>query len=61
MDGRLDDWKNADWAKIDDRSRAASSICGDMLYVAYHIDYEYHLENSPDSLDSLFKAARPWT
>jgi hypothetical protein len=55
VDGKLDDWKGADWAKIDDRSRAAVCVSGDKLYVAYHIDYEYRLENSPDSLDSLFK------
>ena len=55
VDGKLGDWKDADWAKIDDRSRAAVCVSGDKLYVAYHIDHEYRLENSPDSLDSLFK------
>lgn len=55
VDGKLDDWKAADWATIDDRSRAAVGISGNTLYVAYHMDYEYRLENSPDSLDSLFK------
>jgi hypothetical protein len=55
VDGKVDDWKDADWAKIDDRSRAAVCISGDTLYVAYHMDYQYQLENSPDSLDSLFK------
>ena len=28
---------------------------GDTLYVAYHVDYQYPLENSADSLDTIFK------
>ena len=55
VNGKSDDWKDADWVKIDDRARAAICVSGDRLYVAYHMDYEYRLENSPDSLDSLFK------
>ena len=55
VDGKLEDWEGADWAKIDEHSRAAVCVSGDKLYVAYHIDYEHRLENSPNSLDSLFK------
>ena len=55
VDGKLDDWKDAEWAQIDKRSKAAACVSGDRLYVAYHLEYDYRLENSPDSMDNLFK------
>ena len=55
VDGKLGDWKDAEWVQIDKRSKAAVCISGDRLYVAYHLDYDYRLENSPDSLENIFK------
>lgn len=55
VDGNLDDWKDAQWVDIDNRTRAAVCICGNTLYAAFHMEYEYRLESSPDSLDTLFK------
>ena len=61
MDGKLDDWRMPTGRTIDKRSRAAVCVSGERLYVAYHIDYDYRLENSPDRWITSSRADRLWT
>jgi hypothetical protein len=55
VDGKLDDWKDAQWAKVDDKVEAAMAVAGDKLYVAYRGSDGDFLVNQPQSLPLLFK------
>jgi len=68
VDGKLDDWAGAQWAKIDERfvqvgdwgrrkvaTEAALAVSGDRLYVALKTDNAKALDNSRESPQSLFR------
>jgi len=68
VDGKLDDWANADWATIDVRSQSqgdwgradlktegALAVSGDRLYAAFKTGNGGLLNNSGDNLPNLFK------
>lgn len=55
MDGLLDEWENASWAKLDDKAEAAVMIAGDRLYAAWRTRDRNLLENSGESVPMLFK------
>ncbi|MCK6487817.1 MAG: hypothetical protein L6R48_05645 [Planctomycetes bacterium] len=69
VDGRLDDWKGAEWATIDVRRRqtgdwssveeritGAVRISGDRLYVAWRTADAHLLKNSAATWQTLFKS-----
>lgn len=47
VDGKLGDWQDASWVKVDDRLniRGAMAVCGDTLYVAWDIGTPDLLKN----------------
>lgn len=55
VDGKLDDWAEADWVQLDAKTTAAALIAGDTLYLAYKTGYKDLLNNKPESLPLLFK------
>ncbi len=68
VDGKLNDWADADWAVIDQRTTqvgdwghhkaitsAALAVAGDRLYAAFKTDEPKLLDNAGDSLPMLFK------
>jgi len=68
VDGKLDDWADANWVTIDTRRRqtgdwgsveeratAAMSAAGDRLYLAYRTNERDFLRNSGESKQMLFK------
>lgn len=58
VDGKLDDWRGANWVTIDTRmtqTQAAIAISGDRLYAAFKTDDPNLLNNSGETLQNLFK------
>ncbi|HCE46959.1 MAG TPA: hypothetical protein DET40_25715 [Lentisphaeria bacterium] len=69
VDGKLDDWKESDWASIDKRGtaanfnsnskpydvQAAAMISGDRLYVAYRTGDKDLLRNTGEKINAIFK------
>ena len=68
VDGKADDWKDAQWVTIDTRdihignwgrkkstTRAAMALYSDRLYVAVQTDGKDLLRNSGESMQNLFK------
>jgi hypothetical protein len=68
VDGKLDDWADADWAMIDsrrqqtgdwsskeDRITGAVAVSGDRLYAAWHTGDPDLLRNSGETWQTLFK------
>ncbi len=70
VDGKLDDWANAQWATVDTKwvgglggwgneqnsIEAALKISGERLYAAFKTDDANLLQNKPDNLNTLFKS-----
>jgi hypothetical protein len=69
VDGKLDDWKGAEWAIVDKRGvaaffnsnskpydvKAALRVAGERLYAAYHTGDKDLLRNSGETPNALFK------
>ena len=68
VDGKLDDWKDAAWLKIDERTvqvgdwgkrkvvtAASIRVAGDRLFIALKTDRPDLLKNSGEALQNLFK------
>lgn len=58
VDGKLDDWRKANWVTIDTRMmqiEGAIAISGDRLYAAFKTNDSNLLNNSGESLQNLFK------
>ena len=70
VDGKIDDWKDAQWAVVDTKwvgglggwggeqnsVEAAVKISGDHLFAAFVTDDANLLQNKPDALNTLFKS-----
>ena len=55
VDGQLDEWSGAEWAKIDDNTAAALCFTNDRMYAAFRTQDRDLLQNSGDSIPGLFK------
>ncbi|HBC87668.1 MAG TPA: hypothetical protein DCZ94_11985 [Lentisphaeria bacterium] len=69
VDGKLDEWKDSDWASVDKRGtaanfnsnskpydvQAAAMISGDRLYLAYRTADKDILRNSGEKINLIFK------
>lgn len=55
VDGRLDEWRDADWARIDNRADAAVMVAGDRLHVAWRTGDPGALANAGGDPRFLFK------
>jgi hypothetical protein len=55
MDGKLDDWAGAQWAQIDEKTQASIVVDKTNLYAAFRTGEADLLNNSGESIPSLFK------
>jgi hypothetical protein len=55
VDGKLDDWAQTTWVKLDDKTRAAVTVSQGRLYAAFKTDNPHLLTNTGKSWQVLFK------
>ncbi len=55
VDGKLGEWKDADWVRLDDSTQAAVAVSGDRIYAAFRSVHGDLLDNSPEALPMIFK------
>jgi hypothetical protein len=55
VDGKLDDWAGAQWARIDDRASAAVALSQDTLYAAWKTGDPGAVESGPGDIRYQFK------
>ena len=55
IDGKLDEWKKAQWVTVDPLTKAAMVVADDNLFAAFTTTYPLTLDNRPDSAQTIFK------
>ena len=55
LDGKLDEWKADSFVALDAKTRAAVTVAGDTLFLAYKTGYRDLLKNKIESLPLAFK------